>query len=671
LDDETWNEWSKEKLRKLEKKAVSGIMLILLLTGMLTLAFNIQPVKTQPTTIIVPDDYPTIQKAINSATDGYTIYVKAGIYYENVVVNKTVTLSGENRSTTIVDGNWFGIVVNITANDVDISGFTIRHSGPDLGDTGIYLNSSSNIVIRGNIVTNNTSGMWLKKASSNVIDENVITNSTIDGIYLGASNSNEFSGNLIVNNTYGIWLERFSNKNVIRGNTVTGNFKGIRLAGKSERNTVYGNIVTENEDGIDLSSSFNNIHENIIKSNFDGIYSAVTSEGNIICRNNLIDNVRQASIVGSVGVWDNGAEGNYWSDYAGEDADNDGIGDDSYIIDPNNNDTYPLMEPWSSFRIFNVLLEEETYHLTTLSNSTIASFNYNFSMEEVSFNVTGPSGASGFCNVTVPKILLENPLQVLVNGKNIIADTKIARNSTYTSTYLTYSFSTHMIKISGIEPEDKIPPISNAGPDQTVNEDTPVTFDGIQSSDNVGIVSYEWTFIDESPKTLTGINATYTFKTPSIYNVTLTVIDDSGNWDTDTVVITVLDVTEPIADAGQDKIIVQGTSVSFDASNSSDNVGIVSYEWDFGDGTDGTGISTSHTYSNPGTYKVTLTVRDEAGNVSTDSITVRVLSHFEVFPWWIIGVIALTGTVIGAILFWRHKVSKTRSKENIHGNVKK
>jgi len=91
-----------------------------------------------------------------------------------------------------------------------------------------------------------------------------------------------------------------------------------------------------------------------------------------------------------------------------------------------------------------------------------------------------------------------------------------------------------------MNPWDNTPPVANAGTDQTVYEDTLVTFDGSGSYDNVGIVSYVWTFIDVAPQTLTGVNPTYTFHTPGVYVVTLNVTDASGNWATDTVTITVL-----------------------------------------------------------------------------------------------------------------------------------
>lgn len=172
---------------------------------------------------------------------------------------------------------------------------------------------------------------------------------------------------------------------------------------------------------------------------------------------------------------------------------------------------------------------------------------------------------------------------------------------------------------------DTTKPIASAGTDQTVYEDTLVTFDGSASTDENGIQSYTWTFTDVTAKTLTGEKPAYTFTTPGVYTVTLNVTDADGNWATDTVVVTVLDITPPIANAGADQTVDEDTSVTFDASGSSDNVGIVSYEWDFGDGTTGTEKTPTHTYTHLGSYTVTLTVKDAAGNISTDTVTVTVL----------------------------------------------
>jgi parallel beta-helix repeat protein len=204
---------------------------------------------------------------------------------------------------------------------------------------------------------------------------------------------------------------------------------------------------------------------------------------------------------------------------------------------------------------------------------------------------------------------------------------------------------------------DTTKPVANAGADQTVNEDTQITLDGSSSADNVGLAAYTWTFTDVTPKTLTGSKPTYTFNTPGVYTITLNVTDAAGNWATDTLIITVSDITKPVANAGQDKTVKVGTTVTFDAGESTDNVGIVSYEWNFGDETTGTGKTTTHTYANAGTYTVTLTVKDAAGNTATHSITVTVLPE-EAFPMWMIGA-AVAAIAIGiaaaATLLWKRR----------------
>ena len=77
-------------------------------------------VKAYAAEIIVPDQYSTIQAAIDNANDLDTISVRSGMYYEHVVVNKTIAFIGEERNTVIIDGGGTGVVVNITANGVNM-----------------------------------------------------------------------------------------------------------------------------------------------------------------------------------------------------------------------------------------------------------------------------------------------------------------------------------------------------------------------------------------------------------------------------------------------------------------------------------------------------------------------------------------------------------------------
>jgi hypothetical protein len=170
-------------------------------------------------------------------------------------------------------------------------------------------------------------------------------------------------------------------------------------------------------------------------------------------------------------------------------------------------------------------------------------------------------------------------------------------------------------------------PIADAGFNQTVNEDTIVYLDGSGSTDNVGIVNYTWSFYDGGLLVnLFGINASYIFAQPGTYTITLNVSDASGNWDTDTCLINVNDVTVPVANTGPDQSVDEDDMIQFDGNGSTDNVGIVWYNWTFSDGNYqyGTDATSNHTYTNAGNYIVTLNVSDAAGNWATDTCLVFV-----------------------------------------------
>ncbi|MBS3816279.1 MAG: right-handed parallel beta-helix repeat-containing protein, partial [Candidatus Thermoplasmatota archaeon] len=167
---------------------------------------------------------------------------------------------------------------------------------------------------------------------------------------------------------------------------------------------------------------------------------------------------------------------------------------------------------------------------------------------------------------------------------------------------------------------DVTDPTADTGEDKTVDEDKAVTFDASGSSDNVGIVNYTW--IIEGTEYY-GEVVEYTFTDPGIYTVEMNVTDDAGNYDTDTVEVTVNDVTDPTADAGEGKVIDEDTMVTFNGSGSEDNVGIVVYTWTI-EGTEYDGEVIEHTFAEPGHYTVELNVTDEAGNYDIDTITVTV-----------------------------------------------
>ncbi|MGM0590072.1 MAG: PKD domain-containing protein [Halobacteriota archaeon] len=178
---------------------------------------------------------------------------------------------------------------------------------------------------------------------------------------------------------------------------------------------------------------------------------------------------------------------------------------------------------------------------------------------------------------------------------------------------------------------DNTAPTADAGSDLTVDEGTAAAFDGTGSTDNVGIVSYEWDFGDGTPNA-TGPKPTHSYAGLGTYTVTVTTTDAAGNADTDTMAVTVADATRPVAEAGPDRTVKVGTPVSFDATESTDDTGVVSYWWEFGDGGLTNAPTPTHTYTEPGTYTVRLTVSDAARNKDADTATVTVVANDSTPP---------------------------------------
>ena len=161
-------------------------------------------------------------------------------------------------------------------------------------------------------------------------------------------------------------------------------------------------------------------------------------------------------------------------------------------------------------------------------------------------------------------------------------------------------------------------------PSTTGEEPFTVYFDASQSSGCCSIVSYAWNFGDG--ETGTGITTSHEYTDAGTYIVVLTVTDSNGNTGYTSVTITVDEVSIPIAVI----IVTPSTTgeepftVYFDASQSSSSYSIVSYDWDFGDGTTDTGITTSHEYTAVDTYVIMLAVTDSNGNTGYTSVTITV-----------------------------------------------
>ncbi len=231
-------------------------------------------------------DNSSIQEAINEADHGDTIYVRAGVYHEDIVVNKSLFLVGENAVTTVLDGEGESLLIlSVVASDVTVRNFTVKNTRADQPAYGVSIKNSQNVSLM-----------------------NVTVEQSYTGLVLGSSSNCE-----IVNNAF---IDNYA--------------YGVDLRDNSVNNTIVSNWIVANPTGMLIGDK--------------------TCENNRFHHNNFVNNTNQIDVTyGGPNMWDDGNEGNYWSDYTGLDDGSDGrvagdgVGD---TLRPHQNvDYYPLMKP--------------------------------------------------------------------------------------------------------------------------------------------------------------------------------------------------------------------------------------------------------------------------------------------------------------------------------------
>jgi parallel beta-helix repeat protein len=443
-------------LFKMHKKETSFILLSLFLFSLILESYTMPKVFATAQTLHVPTQYLTIQAAINAANPGDTIQVASRVYNEYVVVNKSVSLIGEEPSNTIIDGSGKERdVVHVTANNVKIEGFTIQN-GEGFDPASLSIGDSRGHAISNNIIRRSNYGLRIRDSNDSNIVNNVIANNTVAGIFLSSSNGNNVIGNLIEENSIGVRIADIASKN----------------------NTFY--------------------------------------------HNNFIDNTEQVSVF-AMTKWDNGSEGNYWSNYVGQDLNGDGMGDTG--IPHLGIDRYPLMEMWSEIRNFSSTWKGVTYHTVVRSNSTVASFNFTYSLARISFNITGPQDAVSFCNVTIGKSFLYGNFTVLVD--RVSRSYVSTQNITHTSLYFTFSHSIRKIQIKGTKVVGNPIPTANFTYSPTdAKEGQEIQFNDTSTDQNETVVAWSWNFDDGN--TSAQQSPIYRYMKKGTYNATLTVTDNEG-----------------------------------------------------------------------------------------------------------------------------------------------
>ncbi|WP_440947741.1 right-handed parallel beta-helix repeat-containing protein [Methanosarcina sp. T3] len=231
----------------------------------LLLFFSTNPVSADVITVGFKNaDYTSIQDAVDNANDTDIIIVHSGIYSENLLINKPLTLKTADDNSfnvTVKVTNSSNHIFHISSSNTSIIGFNLIAENESKIRSGIYLDNAMYCQILDNSISNVEDGILLSSSRENEIEGNSLFLNSLHGINISDSNNNVISKNTVFNNRYGIIVES-SNNNIISNNNASLNENyGIALF-KTNDSIVKENTATGNKHGICLTSSFNNEIEN-------------------------------------------------------------------------------------------------------------------------------------------------------------------------------------------------------------------------------------------------------------------------------------------------------------------------------------------------------------------------------------------------------------------------
>ena len=327
------------------------------------------------------DENSSIGDTVKRATAGDTIVVKGGVHRERFVVDKSVTLRGEDGA--VIDGGGVGSVITIRAPAVVVRGFTIRNTGDRLseGDAGIMIKKAKGVIVEGNRFEDALFGVQVRNAPDSIVRNNIFygkdldvgrrgdlirvwyssgavveDNRVFDGrdVVIWYSKNITVRRNEVRNGRYGIHF-MYCDDATIEDNRLIGNSVGVYLMYsyrlRLQKNWVitnrgasgYGigqkdmydgliadNFVADNRAGMFMDNSTNTFRNNLIAFNDFGMLALPSARKNIFTQNSFVDNGEQVAIEGQGRLGTNQWTGNYWSDYSGYDADGDEVGDMPY-----------------------------------------------------------------------------------------------------------------------------------------------------------------------------------------------------------------------------------------------------------------------------------------------------------------------------------------------------
>jgi nitrous oxidase accessory protein len=349
----------------------------------------------------IPSDFPLIAPAIAAAADGDEIRVGAGVYREDLVLTRRVTIVGEGQVILFGTGN--GTVIDVQADGCQIRNLTIDGSGVGAGnqmDAAVRLSSSHNVVA-GNVMRRVFYGVVIAGGADNLVNDNqieglidlpfgrrgdgvyvyrgarnqVMRNRIVgqrDAIFLQYAHEGRVEGNVVERSRYGLH-DMFSDDTIIRDNAFRGSLvganlmnsrrltlegnefarnRGVTAVGLSlkdcDDSTIAGNRFIANARGLQLDgSSGNRFTGNHFAQNDTAVRLLASAERNTFWRNVFLQNWSDVvhSGGGDTTAWSRDGVGNRWSGYTGFDFDGDGIGESGH----------PLLRPFEQIEASNDL----------------------------------------------------------------------------------------------------------------------------------------------------------------------------------------------------------------------------------------------------------------------------------------------------------------------------
>ena len=560
----------------------------------------------------------TINAASASTVAGTVVEVRAGTYNEEVAVksgalNNPVTYQAAAGQTVTVTSSDYGFYAS-GKSWVTIRGFRVS----DTADDGFHVSSgANNIKVIGNEVisagtpdgTNEAEGISVTDSSNVVVQGNNVHHGSSYGIYLVNStgvqvdrNSTSFNAEVIARKASGIRVHSSSGATISNNLTHHNEDSGIEFVTNSHDNLVVNNVSYDNGDhGIDnLASPRQRMISNTVLENVTaGINAEGGSTGTVLANNVSVDNaINGPRTRGNIRVDSTSTTGTTINF------------DLVYLRTPGTmiiwGDTL-----YSSLATFRTMTSQELSGIEADPRwKDVAARDLHLTAASPAID-SANSGASG-------QMATDAEGKPRVDA-GAVPNTGIGpRGYDDRGAYEFQALPSPPVAALTVSPTTGKPPLA-------------VTADASGSTDpDNDIASYTFDFGDGTPVVgpQAGSSATHTYVLPGTYTVKVTVRDSGGRSSQATRQVMVSTDSPPVA-----ALTVTPASgrapldVLADASSSSDSDGTVtSYRFDFGDGTPAvgpqSGATASHTYANPGTYTVTVTVRDDANQPSTATKTV-------------------------------------------------